>query len=61
MRAVHERVVRVLSGALGLFGGMLSALALGVVALAGPLIGLLAVLTAPVRALVSWLRRARGH
>lgn len=42
-------------GAAGYLAGLLSALALGLVALAGPLLGLLAVLTWPLRALVEWL------
>jgi uncharacterized membrane protein len=59
MHTAHERVVRALSGALGLVGGVTSGLALAIVAVVGPLLGLLSVLTAPIRAVLAWLRGRR--
>jgi hypothetical protein len=56
VRSVHEAVVRALSAATGLIAGVLSAIALGLAALAGPVLGLGALLATPVRALVSRLR-----
>ncbi len=60
MRALHEGFVRALTGTAGLVAGVLSAAALGLAALLGPLLGLLAVVLTPVRALVQRLRRTAG-
>ncbi len=58
MQSRGERVVQAIMGAFGYVAGLLSALALGVVAVVGPMLGALAVVTWPIRALVERARRA---
>ncbi len=56
MRALHESVVRVISGAFGLVCGVLSAIVIGAITIVGPVLGLLAILVAPVRAIIDRFR-----
>lgn len=49
--------MRVLTGVVGLAAGLASLIGLALAALAGPLLGLLALLSAPWRALIQRLRR----
>jgi len=59
VRRLHEGTVRALTGLGGLLAGVASLVALVAAALAGPVLGLLALLLTPWRAMAERLRRLR--
>jgi hypothetical protein len=59
VRGLRDAVAQALMGAVGVVFGVLSAAALAVAVVIPPILGLLAILLAPLRALVDLLRRPR--
>jgi hypothetical protein len=57
MARLRDAIAHGVMGAIGVLFGILSAIALGFAAVIPPILGLLALLASPVRALVERLRR----
>ncbi len=60
MRSIRDLIIRALMGIVGAIFGVLSGLALALAMAIPPIFGLIAVLFAPIRAFVDWLRRPAG-